>query len=174
MVKRIKTNTRKGMLIKKMGIGFMSIILLNILADSFYTRLDLTKEGRFTLSNSTEKLIDKIEDDLYITVFLDGDIPVDYKRLQSATRDMLNEYRLTSSGKISFDFEDVLEDMELKDKEKILGEIYGKGLRIERAETAPDEAPSEKYIIPAGIVFYKGQEYPFNLLKREFGKPLEE
>ncbi|MDA0778419.1 MAG: gliding motility-associated ABC transporter substrate-binding protein GldG, partial [Bacteroidetes bacterium] len=35
-------------------------------------------------------------------------------------------------------------------------------------------APSEKYIIPAGIVFYKGQEYPFNLLKREFGKPLEE
>jgi ABC-2 type transport system permease protein len=139
MVKKIKTNTRKGVIIKKMIIGFAGIILLNILADTFYKRIDLTKEGRFTLSSSTEKLIDKIEDDLYITVFLDGDIPLDYKRLKSATRDMLNEYRLTSSGKISFDFEDVLEDKELKDKEKILGEIYSKGLRIERSETAPDE-----------------------------------
>ena len=130
MVEKIKTNARKGVIIKKMIIGFAGIILLNILADTFYKRIDLTKEGRFTLSGSTEKLIDKIEDDLYITVFLDGDIPLDYKRLKSATRDMLNEYRLTSSGKISFDFEDVLEDKELKDKEKILGEIYSKGLRI--------------------------------------------
>ena len=77
MVKKIKTNTRKGVIIKKMIIGFAGIILLNILADTFYKRIDLTKEGRFTLSGSTEKLIDKIEDDLYITVFLDGDIPLD-------------------------------------------------------------------------------------------------
>jgi ABC-2 type transport system permease protein len=174
MVKKEKMNTRRGSLLKKLGLGLVGLIMLNVVADSFYKRLDLTKEGRFTLSSSTQKLIDKVEDDLYITIFLDGDIPLEYKRLKDATRDMLNEYRLASSGKISFDFEDVLDDKDIKEKESALKEIYSKGLRIEKPETAPDEAPSEKYIIPAGIVFYKGQEYPLNLLKREFGKPLVE
>jgi ABC-2 type transport system permease protein len=174
MVTQKKHTGRKIEILKKLGLGLVLLLLFNILGDSFYQRIDLTKEGRFTLSQSTEKLIEKIDDDVFVSIFLDGDIPLEYKRLKSATRDMLNEYKLASSGKISFKFEDLLEDKDLKEKEATLKDIYIKGLRIERPETAPDEAPSEKYIIPAGIVFYKGQEYPINLMKRDFGKPLEE
>ena len=52
-------------------------------------------------------------------------------------------------------------------------EVFQKGLQIEQPELRPDEAPTEKYILPSGIVFYKGKEYPINLLKRQFGKSLE-
>jgi ABC-2 type transport system permease protein len=149
------------------------IVAFNFIANEFYFRLDLTKEKRYTLSPSSTDLVNKLDDDLYVTIFLDGDLPIEYKQLRSATRDILNEYRLLSEGKIKFDFEDILADKDIKDKEAILKEIFQKGLQIEQPELKPDEAPTEKYILPSGIVFYKGKEYPINLLKRQFGKSLE-
>lgn len=170
----IKKIWKNKAVLKKVLLFIAAAILLNVLSSQFYQRIDLTKEKRYTLSQSTLSLLDKLDEDAYINIFLDGELPLEYKRLQSATRDMLNEFKYASGGKIRFEFEDVLEDKELKEKEAVLKELYTKGLRIERPETKPDEAPTEKYIIPAGVVFYKGKEYPLNLLKREFGKPLEE
>ena len=149
------------------------IIAFNFITNEFYFRLDLTKEKRYTLSPSSVDLVNKLDDDLYVTIFLDGDLPIEYKQLRSATRDILNEYRLLSDGKIKFDFEDILADKDIKEKEAILKEVFQKGLQIEQPELKPDEAPTEKYILPSGIVFYKGKEYPINLLKRQFGKTLE-
>ena len=149
------------------------LVVFNFIANEFYFRLDLTKEKRYTLSPSSLGLLNKLDDDLYVTIFLDGDLPIEYKQLQSATRDILNEYRLASDGKIKFDFEDILADKDIKEKEAILKDIFQKGLQIEQPDVRPDEAPTQKYILPSGIVFYKGKEYPINLLKRQFGKSLE-
>ena len=164
--------THKSILKRSVLLG-AAILVLNVLALQFYQRFDLTKEKRFTLSQSTKNLIDKLDDEVYITIFLDGELPLEYKRLQSASRDMLNEFKYASGGKIKFKFEDVLDSKELKEKEAILQELYAKGLKIERPEAKPDEAPTDKFIIPAGVVYYKGAEHPLNLLKREFGKHLE-
>ena len=149
------------------------LVVFNFMANEFYFRLDLTKEKRYTLSPSSLGLLNKLDDDLYVTIFLDGDLPIEYKQLKSATRDILNEYRLASDGKIKFDFEDILADKDIKEKEAILKDIFQKGLQIEQPDVRPDEAPTQKYILPSGIVFYKGKEYPINLLKRQFGKSLE-
>jgi ABC-2 type transport system permease protein len=174
MVKMSKSKSRKFTVLKKAALALLGLLLVNVVADKFYKRLDLTKEGRYTLSESTKKLLSKVNDNVYVTIFLDGELPLEYKRLKSATRDMLNEYRLESSNAVTFDFEDILEDKEVTEKEEILKEVFQKGIRIERPELKPDEAASEKFIIPGGVVFYKGQEYPLNLMKREFGKPIEE
>ena len=174
MVKMSKSKSRKFTVLKKAALALLGLLLVNLVADKFYKRLDLTKEGRYTLSESTKKLLSKVNDNVYVTIFLDGELPLEYKRLKSATRDMLNEYRLESSNAVTFDFEDILEDKEVTEKEDILKEVFQKGIRIERPELKPDEAASEKFIIPGGVVFYKGQEYPLNLMKREFGKPIEE
>jgi len=175
MVKKAsQTNNRKKETLKGGLILLIALFALNFIGDRFYKRFDLTKEKRYTLSESTTKLVSKLTEEAYFTIYLDGELPLEYKRLQSATRDMLNEYRLESDGMISFDFEDILGDKEVKDKEAILKDIYQKGLRIERPETKPDETVSQKFIIPAGELFYKGVSYPINLMKREFGKPLEQ
>ena len=174
MVKMSKSKSRKFTVLKKAALALLGLLLVNVVADKFYKRLDLTKEGRYTLSESTKKLLSKVNDNVYITIYLDGELPLEYKRLKSATRDMLNEYRLESSNAVTFDFEDILEDKEVTEKEDILKEVFQKGIRIERPELKPDEAASEKFIIPGGVVFYKGQEYPLNLMKREFMKPIEE
>lgn len=152
-----------------------ALITVNLLADVVYKRFDLTKEKRYTLSHASSDLVNRLDDVVYINIFLDGDLPKDYKRLKSSTRDMLNEFRIASGGMIEFDFEDVLTGKPTDEKEEILKQMTGKGLQVTRPELKPDETASyEMFIIPAGVVHYKNREFPVNLLKRKFGNELEE
>ena len=151
-----------------------ALVVVNLLADVSYFRLDLTKEKRFTLANSTKKLLGKMDDVAFVTIYLDGEFPADYKRLREATRDMLNEFRMVAGTNIEFEFEDVLADKEIKEKEEILKQLAAKGIEISRPEIKADEAPSDKYIIPGGVIFYKDHEYPINLLKKKFGNTIEQ
>ncbi|MCO4819172.1 MAG: gliding motility-associated ABC transporter substrate-binding protein GldG [Bacteroidetes bacterium] len=151
-----------------------TIIVVNVGSDSLYKRFDLTKEKRYTLSQTTHDLVDKLDEPLYIQIFLDGEFPQEYRRLRNATQDLLNEYQHISNGQLIYRFEDLLTDKPIKEKDDILKQLSTKGVQITRPEIGQDQATSEKFIIPAGLVNYKGKEYPLNLLKREFGQPLEE
>ena len=119
MVKMSKSKSRKFTVLKRAALALIGLLLVNVVADKFYKRLDLTKEGRYTLSESTKKLLSKVNDNVYVTIFLDGELPLEYKRLKSATRDMLNEYRLESSNAVTLDFEDIL-DKHIGEKESIV------------------------------------------------------
>ncbi|MFT5512002.1 MAG: ABC-2 type transport system permease protein, partial [Bacteroidia bacterium] len=150
------------------------IAVVNVASDQFYKRFDLTKEKRYTLSESTYDLVGQLDEPLYVQIFLDGEFPQEYRRLKNAAQDLLNEYQHISKGNIIYRFEDLLTDKPIKEKDDILKQLAGKGVQITRPEIGQDEATSEKFIIPAGLVNYKGKEYPLNLLKREFGQPLEQ
>jgi len=152
----------------------VAVIVVNVASDLFYQRFDLTKEKRYTLSEATHGLVDRLDETLYVEVFLEGEFPTEYRRLKNATRDMLNEYQHISRGNIVYKFTDVLGDKEVREKENILQQFSGKGLQITRPEVGMDETTSERYIIPAALVKYKGKEYPLNLLKREFGRSLDD
>ena len=152
----------------------VAVIVVNVASDLFYQRFDLTKEKRYTLSEATHDLVDRLDETLYVEVFLEGEFPTEYRRLKNATRDMLNEYQHISRGNIVYKFTDVLGDKEVREKENILQQFSGKGLQITRPEVGMDETTSERYIIPAALVKYKGKEYPLNLLKREFGRSLDD
>jgi ABC-2 type transport system permease protein len=163
-----RLNAFLGLLILVAGL-----VLINLVAENIYKRFDLTKEKRFTLSESTQQLASKVEDVLYVQVFLDGDFPKEYKRLRNATRDMLDEFRNETGGNLEYKFDNVLADKEKAEKEEILKELSQKGLLITRPEIADDEAIGDRFIVPAGLVYYRNKEYPLNLLQAEFGKSLE-
>ena len=173
MVEKKKENSKSSAL-GSFLIFLAVVFLINTVSDRWYKRFDLTKEKRYTLSESTSKLLDKLEDEVYITVYLDGDLPIDYKRLKTSVKDMLNEYRYASGGSVSYNFEDILADRSVEEKREILQQLHQQGLKIEVPELGPDEVAGERYIIPSAMVVYRGREYPLNFLKREFGKPLEQ
>ncbi|MFT5723020.1 MAG: ABC-2 type transport system permease protein [Bacteroidia bacterium] len=179
MVKKGKNSSLKTLGVRQKHLWqflilIATIAVLNILSDMFYSRFDLTKEKRYTLSETTHQLVGKLNEPLYIQIFLDGEFPQEYRRLKNATQDLLSEYQHISKGNIIYRFEDLLTDKPIKEKDDILKQLDGKGVQITRPEIGQDEATSEKFIIPAGLVNYKGKEYPLNLLKREFGQPLEQ
>ena len=62
---------------------------LNLISSFVFTRFDLTSEKRFTLSPVTKNLVQELNDVVYVKIYLDGDFPPAFKRLQNATREML-------------------------------------------------------------------------------------
>jgi gliding-associated putative ABC transporter substrate-binding component GldG len=58
-----------------------------------YTQFDLTKDKRYTLSEVTKNIISKMEEPLVVKVYLDGDFPAEFKRLQLETKQHLKQLR---------------------------------------------------------------------------------
>ena len=80
------------------------IIVLNFVSQHFYKRFDLTSDKRFTLSNNTKNILSPINKSVYITVYLEGDFPSEFKRLQVETRQFLEELSAENSNiKIQFE-----------------------------------------------------------------------
>lgn len=88
---------------------FAVIILLNIAGNFYFKRFDLTQDKRYTLSESTINLIKNIEEPVFIDVFLEGNFPPEFKRLQNETKQILEEFRSHNSNLI-FQFTNPLED----------------------------------------------------------------
>ncbi len=93
--------------IKNIVILSIGLILLNIINKSFYTRLDLTSDNRYTLSKTTKNIVSKVDKFLFVTVYLEGDFPSEFKRLQLETRQYLEELAIENSNiKINFEAPD--------------------------------------------------------------------
>ncbi len=85
-------------------IGFVFLLVLNGAASVFYLKFDLTSDKRYTLSATTTNILDQLQKDVFVTVYLEGDFPLEFKRLQSETAQFLAEIQDENSN-ISFEFE---------------------------------------------------------------------
>lgn len=152
----------------------LCVILLNMLSTRVYERLDLTKEGRYTLTEATEELLYNTDDVIYFKVFLDGEFPAGITRLKNATKDILDEFRSYGGSDIQYDFFDPLEGIDnLETKKKITEELVGKGIRPERL-IEQGEAYSEKVFFPYALAVLGGREYPIPLLEAQMNKGPQE
>ena len=80
------------------------ILLINFIGSYVFNRFDLTKEGRYSLSETTKKLLSEIDDYIYIEVYLEGDFPPGIERLSLETKQILSEFKT----KITEQYKDVL------------------------------------------------------------------
>jgi len=141
------------------------VLFVNILANTFYTHLDLTEEKRFTLTRPTRELLQGLKDRIYIQVLLEGEFPAGFKRLQTASREMLDEFR-SESGYIDYQFEDPAEGSieEVNDRRKALAE---QGIMPMNLRVAEQGQSSQKIIYPVAIVRYGSRQIPVKLLENE-------
>lgn len=89
-------------------IIFISLFVLFILGQFVYTRIDMTKDKRFTLTSTTEKLVENVKQPLKIEILLGGDLTGDYRILKNEIQFLLDELREKNSN-ISYSFIDPLD-----------------------------------------------------------------
>ena len=82
---------------KNLGL-LIGLLLINIANQSFYSRYDITQDKRYTLSETSHSILKKIDRSLFITVYLEGDFPSEFKRLQVETRQFLEELTAENSN----------------------------------------------------------------------------
>ena len=133
------------------------LVGINILAAIFHSRYDLTREKRFTLSSATIDLLNNLEEDIQIDVFLKGDFPAGFKKLANSTDDFLNLLKDINSSKIRYRFISPLDEvpgtsMSYADSLVSLGAIPI-NLTVQKKE-----GESSNIIFPVAIVSYKGKQ----------------
>ncbi|MDG1451872.1 MAG: gliding motility-associated ABC transporter substrate-binding protein GldG [Polaribacter sp.] len=101
--------------VKNSLLLFISLLVVNVCTQSVYKRIDLTADQHFTLSEASKEIISKVNEPLFITVYLDGEFPSEFKRLQLETRQHLEELAAENAHiKIKFESPDQQGDALIK------------------------------------------------------------
>ena len=93
-----KVRNRKAQELTRFFILAGIIILVNLLASQFFFRVDLTEDKRYSIAPATKKLLTNLDDVVYVEVFLEGEFPAGFKRLQSSIKEKLDEFRIYSGN----------------------------------------------------------------------------
>src|SRR5215204_1258640 len=90
------------------GLWWLFLLILvvgvNFLTSSFHSRLDLTKEKRYTLSKATKKLLKDLDEPIMIDVFLKGEFHAGFRKLSLSTSELLKEFKENAARNISYNF----------------------------------------------------------------------
>ncbi|MFK7925264.1 MAG: gliding motility-associated ABC transporter substrate-binding protein GldG [Bacteroidia bacterium] len=103
---------------------FLIIVLLivaNLILSSFFFRVDMTKENRYSLSEVSESALDTLAYPMFVTVYLDGDFPPDIRAFQDVLRTTLLEMKQYAHGNFDFEFVDPSSNPELQKQFQELG-----------------------------------------------------
>lgn len=159
-------NTATKYRLKSVGITIVLLLVLNAIGSFFFFRFDLTKDKRYTLSPTSLQIIEQVKNPLYIKVYMQGELPAEFKRLQLETRQMLEEFQGYNS-KIVFEFIDPLED-EATSMDNIK-ELYRKGLTPINISVDDKGKQSQAMVFPWAIAVYDNKEVNIPLLKNIMG-----
>lgn len=141
------------------------LLLINIIANYQHTFIDLTEEKRFTLTEPTHKILESVEDVVYVRILLEGEFPAGFKRLQNATTDMLRQFRQINPN-LEFEFEDPNrgDSKEISMRREQLSEegVFPVTMRV-----VDSGESSEKIIYPYAIFYFGNRSLAVNLLENE-------
>ncbi len=163
-----KKKLKKQNIIQLLAV-LIIVVLLNYIANFIILRLDLTAEGRYTLSDQTKKLLSNLDEQLYVKVYLEGDdLPVGFKRMRRALNDLLEEFDYYGKKDVSFRFINPTDIDDKKAKFGLWKELGEKGLKpIESQDVSEEGNTSQKLVFPGVVVVYKGKDTGLNLLKTD-------
>ena len=151
------------------------IFVINFLGQMLYTRFDLTKEKRYTISDASKKLLRNNKENIYIKVYLDGQLPSGFLRLRNSTKELLQEFQSYSKTKIQIEYINPLEKAKSdQEKKAIYKELVEKGLVPTNLKLKTDESYTEKIIFPAALVNVGEISIPVQLLENQIGYGAEE
>lgn len=150
------------------------LALLNFICSFAFKRFDLTTEKRYTLSESTRKLLKELDDVVYLKVYLQGDFNPSFTRLKNETKEILDEFRAYSNNNLEYEFINPTENPNKEEVDKLEKQLYDKGIMPEQIVDKSQQKTSETLIWPGAICSYKGKESVWQIFKRQVGYEQEQ
>jgi len=159
---------------KKFGLTLILVLIINVLSQQFFGRIDFTAEKRYTLSLVSKNIVQNLKQPVTITVYLEGDFPSGFKRLRNATKDLLADFKAYGGSNINYNFVDPSSGKTQEQQQTLFNELYTKGIEATNLSVKTESGLTQKTIIPAALVSYEGKEIPVKLLQNRMGLSPEE
>lgn len=142
----------------------IGLLLVNLLASQWHSRIDLTEENRFTLSSPVKKMLRQLDSTVSIEVFLKGDYPSGFKKLGASTKDILQEFKEIAGNQIQFKF--IAPDELMPGAEITYGQwLDSLGLYPINLTSQVKEGQQQQYVYPVALVHYGPKSLPAILYK---------
>lgn len=159
----LKTNRADQILL--LVIVWLMVWLLNQISNRYGWQIDLTEERRYTISEATKTLLKGLDREVFIEVFLDGDLPPNFERFQKAIGEMLERFREESGNSVQFKFTDPAQASSARARNQFFRSLMEKGLQPTQLNYRKDGDRFQKIIFPSAIAAVGAHEIPINLLK---------
>ena len=156
-------------------IVVLSVWLVNQVASRNPLRLDLTEEGRYTVSEATKQLLRNLEEDVFFEIYISGELPSNFERFQKSIQEMLEQFAIESGNNVKFQFSDPNQANNTQARNQFYQSLMERGIEpTNLTYTSADGNQMQKLIFPGGIVSKGMGEVPVNLLKGNRASGYEE
>ena len=157
--------------IVKIAIVLLVIIVVNVISGKVYKRFDLTKDKRYTLSQSALNTVNGVDSPVIVDVFLEGEFPSEFRRLRNETQQLLEEFALYNNN-ITFNFINPLEDEATRDSN--IQQLVQRGMQPLQLSVNESGKSSQELIFPWALASYNDQTVLIPLIKNKIGSNQQE
>lgn len=141
------------------------VVFINLISADYFLRIDLTEERRHTVKEPTRKLLKSLDDELYIEVYLEGELNASFRRMRRALIELLEEFRVYSGNRLRYTLVNPNAAASEKARNEFIRGLMERGVVPTRLVERTHNQTSEKLIFPGALITYGGRETPVNLLK---------
>jgi ABC-2 type transport system permease protein len=149
------------------------LIVVGIVSSLTFTRIDFTKEKRYTISNISQKIMNSIDAPVRVVVYFKGEnFTSQMKRLQLATKDMLTDLQAYSHGQLQFEFVDpmaYIQSLPDSSRNAAFDALQKRGITVEPTSIKTDNGVTRMLVFPEALVSYGGEFIAVNLLQSRAG-----
>lgn len=80
------------------------LVLVNVLANRFFVRIDFTEDQRYTLSGTTKDILGDLTEPVTVTAYFSEGLQPQFDQLRKDFKDLLMEYATRSDGRVVYEF----------------------------------------------------------------------
>ncbi len=95
---------KRSKVISRVLIFVGIVIVINLISEKLYLRLDFTADQRYTLSDATKDILEDLDDVVTVTAYFTKDLPPQLQKLRKDFEDLLIEYENRSGGNVIYEF----------------------------------------------------------------------
>ena len=150
-----------------LAMVIFALVLANVLVQFFFFRLDLTEDGRYSLSGNTEGMLSSLTAKPHVIVYLDGDLNPGFLRLKKATQELLEEMKVYAAEGLDYSFVNPSEATDQKQREQNYLRLERMGIQgVSVFEKDEEGKAIQKIVFPWAQMIYRGDTINVSLLEQ--------
>lgn len=141
------------------------VILINVAAQRFFFRWDLTEEKKYSIQPATRTILNSLRQPVFIEVFLAGELNAGFLRLQKSIRETLREFQVYSNNQVRFVFTDPLQAKSPQAQSEFISALAAYGIKPINLVDNKNGQRLERLTFPSATITMNGVVAGVNLLK---------
>jgi len=142
-------------------------IVVSIISQSSFFRVDFTSEKRYTLSLQSRELLRKVNTPVVAEIFLEGDLPPGLRKLQSSLIEQLHDMKIYCNEPLFIEKTNPYAKVKPSEQKKYFESLMARGIIPTNVRITTDQGTVTKRIFPAVVLRAGGNEVVINLLKND-------